>query len=129
MDAITITTSKSRHKRSAQIPLYDDLRDVLARVPKRATTVLVNTFGRPWAARSFGNAFTKTKNKAGFTALHFHDLRGTAATKFYLAGLSEHIIADLMGWEREHVAKIIARYVDRSAVIRAAIVQLNKSRT
>src|SRR5262245_23721345 len=97
MDEITIATSKSRHKRSAQIPLYDDLRDVLARIPKRATTVLVNRRGHPWTAKTLSNTFTKTKNAAGFAALHFHDLRGTAATKFYLAGLPEHIIAEIMG--------------------------------
>jgi integrase len=128
-DEIVIATSKSRYRRSARVPLYDDLRDVLARIPKRAMTVLVNRRGHPWTAKTLSNTFTETKNAAGFAALHFHDLRGTAATRFYLAGLPEHIVADLMGWEREHVAKIIARYVDRSAVIRAAIVQLNKHRT
>ena len=36
------------------------------------------------------------------------------------------MIADIMGWETEHVAKIIRRYVGRGAVIKAAIAQLNK---
>jgi integrase len=128
-DEIVIATSKSRQRRSARIPLYDDLRAVLARIPKRATTVLTHSMGRPWAAKSLGNAFTAAKNAAGFEGLHFHDLRGTAATKFYLAGLPEHIIADVMGWEAEHVSKIIRRYVDRSSVIKAAIAELNKQRT
>ena len=128
-DEIVIATSKSRGKRSARVPLYDDLRAVLARIPKRATTVLTHSKGRPWMARSLGNAFTKAKNKAGFADLHFHDLRGTAATKFYLAGLSEVLIAEIMGWETEHVAKIIRRYVGRGAIIKAAIAQLNKRGT
>jgi hypothetical protein len=38
--------------------------------------------------------------------LHFHDLRGTAATRFYTAGLSQRVIAE----KEEHVAKIIRRY-------------------
>ena len=125
-DEIVIPTGKSRGKRSARVPLYDDLRAVLAQIPRRATTVLTHSGGRPWrSAESLGNAFTKAKNKAGF-AMHFHDLRGSAATKFFLAGLSENLIADIMGWEPEHVAKIIRRYVDRSAVIKAAIAQLNE---
>src|SRR5215471_9416786 len=31
--------------------------------------------------------------------LHFHDLRGTAATKFYVAGLSIRVIAEIMSYE------------------------------
>ena len=128
-DEIVISTNKSRGKRAAHIPIYDDLRVVLERIPKRATTVLTHSHGRPWIAKSLGDTFGRVKNAAGFADLHFHDLRGTAATRFYLAGLPEHMIADVMGWEREHVAKIIRRYVDRSAVIKAAIVQLNKKGT
>ena len=59
--------------------------------------------------------------------LHFHDLRGTAATRFYIAGLSERVIAEIMGWEEEYIAKIIRRYVGRSAATKAAIQRLNKS--
>src|SRR4051794_12472626 len=55
------------------------------------------------------------------TGLHFHDLRGTAATRFYTAGLSERAIAEIMGWEEEHVAKIIRRYVGRAAAATRAI--------
>ena len=125
-DEIVIATGKSRGRRSARIPLYDDLRAVLERIPKRATTVLTHSGGRPWAAKSLGNAFTLAKNAAGLVDLHFHDLRGTAATRFYTAGLRENVIAEIMGWESEHVAKIIRRYVDRSTVITAAIAELNK---
>ena len=125
-DEIVIATGKSRGRRSARIPIYDDLRAVLERIPKRATTVLTHSLGRPWAAKSLGNTFTKAKNAAGLTDLHFHDLRGTAATRFYTAGLRENVIAEIMGWESEHVAKIIRRYVDRSTVITAAIAELNK---
>lgn len=41
--------------------------------------------------------------------LHFNDLRGTAATKFYIAGFTEREIAETLGWEEESVAKIIRR--------------------
>jgi transposase len=58
--------------------------------------------------------------------LHFHDLRGTAATKFYLAGLSERVIAEIMGWEEETVARIIRRYVDRTAATKNLIDMLNR---
>jgi integrase len=128
-DEIIIATSKSRHKRSARVPLYDDLREELARIPKRATTELTHGGGRPWAAKSLGNAFVRARNAAGLADLHFHDLRGRAATRFYTAGLRENVVAEIMGWEEAHVSKIIRRYVDRSTVIKAAIAELYKPRT
>jgi hypothetical protein len=46
---------------------------------------------RPWTPNGFGTAFNRAKITARMNErdLHFHDLRGTAATKFYVAGLSE----------------------------------------
>jgi integrase len=130
-DAIVITTGKSTHRREAVIPLYDDLRVILARIPRRSTTILTNSRHRPWTRDGFGSAFNKAKIAAGMADadLHFHDLRGTAATRFYIADLSERAIAGIMGWEEEHVAKIIRRYVDRSAATKAIIRQLNERRT
>jgi integrase len=131
-DAIVIATGKGRrHRREAIIPLYDELRDVLARIPKRATTILTNTRKRSWTANGFGTAFSRAKIAADMAErdLHFHDLRGTAATKFYIVGLSERVIAEIMAWDEEYVAKIIRRYVGRSAATKAMIAQLNESRT
>jgi integrase len=126
-DAITITTGKSKYRRTAIIPLYDDLRQVLASIPKRSTTILTNVRRRPWTANGFGTAFNRAKIAAGMNDrdLHFHDIRGTAVTKFYIAGIPERVIAEVMAWEENHVAKIIRRYVDRSAATKALIRQLN----
>jgi integrase len=129
--AITITTGKSKHRRTAIIPLYDDLRAVLAVIPKRSTTILTNVRRRPWTANGFGTAFDRAKMAASLKDrdLHFHDLRGTAVTKFYVAGVPERVIAEIMAWEEEHVAKIIRRYVDRSAATKDLIRKLNEKRT
>jgi integrase len=126
-DAIVIMTSKSNGKREAVVPLYDDLRAVLARIPKRSTRVLTNSRGRPWLPGSFSTLFIRAKQAADMADadLHFHDLRGTAATRFYIAGLSERVIAEIMGWTEASVASIIRKYVDRSAATRAVIAQLN----
>jgi integrase len=130
-DDIVITTGKSKHRREAMIPLYNDLEAVLARIPKLSTTILTNGTGRPWSKAGFGSSFNKAKVAAGMADddLHFHDLRGTAATRFYVAGLSERVIAEIMAWEEGHVARIIRRYVDRSAATQAIIRQLNRKRT
>jgi integrase len=130
-DAIVIATGKSKHRREAVIPLYDDLKHVLGAIPKRSTIILTNSRHRPWTLDGFGSSFNKAKINAGLLGrdLHFHDLRGTAATRFYVAGLPERVIAEIMGWEEEHVARIIRRYVDRSAATKAIIRHLNERRT
>ena len=129
-DAIVLTTGKSRHRREAIIPLYGALRDVLARIPKRATTILTNSRRRPWTADGFGSSFNKAKIDAGMAErdLHFNDLRGTAATKFYIAGFTMREIAETLAWEEESVEKIIRRYVGRGAAIKARIKKLNEPR-
>ena len=125
-DAIILTTSKSRHRREAIIPLYASLRAVLASIPKRATTILTSSRRRPWTADGFGSSFNKAKIDAGMADrdLHFNDLRGTAVTKFYVAGFTMREIAETLAWEEESVEKIIRRYVGRSAALKARIRKL-----
>ena len=64
-DEIVIRTGKSTHRREAIIPLYDDLRAVLARIPRRSTTILTNSKHRPWTRDGFGSSFNKAKIAAG----------------------------------------------------------------
>ena len=57
---------------------------------------------------------------AGRRQFALPDLRGTAATKFYVAGLSERVIAEVMGWEEASVRKIIRRYMSGKPPCRTA---------
>lgn len=129
-EAITITTGKSKHAREAVIPLYEGLRDLLATIPKRSPVILTNTRNKPWTTDGLNSSFTTAMvaSKLKERDLHFHDLRGTAATKFYVAGLSERMVAEIMGWDEEYVAKIIRRYVDRQAALKAAIRQIDEAK-
>jgi integrase len=130
-DCIVISTGKSNHRREAIIPLYDELRAVLASIPKRSTVILTNSRHRPWTRDGFGSSFNKAKTTAGLADrdLHFHDLRGTAATRFFTAGVPERAIAEIMGWEEQYVSRILRRYVNRSAATKALIQQLNRPGT
>jgi integrase len=105
--AIVLTTGKSKHRREAIIPLYPALRDVLARIPKRSTTILTSSKRRPWTADGFGSSFNKAKIDAKMNELdlHFNDLRGTAATKFYIAGFTMREIAETLAWEEANVER------------------------
>ncbi|RUU30398.1 site-specific integrase [Mesorhizobium sp. M6A.T.Ce.TU.016.01.1.1] len=129
-DAITIATGKSRHQREAIIPLYQELRDALGRIPKRSPVILTSSKKRPWTVNGLASSFSDAKKIAWPKGddLHFHDLRGTAATKFYTAGLTEREIAEIMGWEEDHVSRIIRRYVSRGAAIKERIRKLDQAK-
>ena len=78
----------------------------------------------------FQTAMARAKERAGMkdVNLHFHDLRGTAATKFYIAGIPIRVIAEILAWSEEEVEKIIRRYVGRTAATKALIRQLNAAK-
>jgi integrase len=125
----------------AFIPLYGELRAVLKAIPKRSPTILTNSHGAPWGddtgkddGKHLRKAFGRAKNRLpeGFEHVgekHFHDLRGTAATRFYLAGLDVRVIAEIMAWDEKVVAKIIRKYVGRKAATMAVIRQLNANKS
>lgn len=129
-DAIVVTTGKSKHKREAMIPRYDALNEILDRIPKRSPVILTSTKKQPWKQDGFNTMFWRAKEKANMLDrdLHFHDLRGTAATKFYIAGLSVRVIAEIMAWEEATVEKIIRRYVGRRAATLEAIRMINHAK-
>jgi integrase len=128
-DAIVIATGKSREKREAIIPLYDELREVLDRIPKRSSQLLTSARQRPWTQSGLSSAVQRVKVKGGWDRdLHFHDLRGTACTKFYVAGLDARVIAEIMGWEEKTVEKIIRRSVGRHAATRAVVERMREAR-
>lgn len=60
-DAIVIMTGKSKRRREAIVPLYDDLKKVLAGIPKRSTTILTNSRHRPWTRMASAPLSTRRK--------------------------------------------------------------------
>lgn len=119
-NSIELTANKSRRNGSAGrttlIPLYGALRAYLDGLPKRALTVLVTTDGEPWKS-GFGSSWGTACDRAGIDNLHFHDLRGTAATNYYRAGLSIREIAQIMVWSEDYVEALIDRYVKKDELL------------
>lgn len=131
-NAIIIRTSKSRGKREAIIPLYDALQDVLDRIPRRCPTILTSSDGTPWSKGGFTSSFNKAKKAAKMHSqdgidLHFNDLRGTAATKLYVANFEIRVIAETLAWDEDSVKSIIKRYVGRNAATLAFIQKMNEA--
>jgi len=98
--------------------------------------VLVNTSGQPWGT-GFDASLQKAYDaalellddeaeRAAFDELHFHDLRGTAATTFYAAGITDPAeIAEIMAWSPKAVEQLLRKYVLKNAITKARIARLN----
>ncbi len=112
-------------RRIALIPLYDELRKFLATCPRTATTVLTTSRGTSW--EGWGTGWNETMRISGLAerGLRFHDLRGTAATKFFAANIPEREIALMLGWSEKNVERIIRKYVNGAVIIRERIAKMN----
>jgi integrase len=111
-------TSKSRGRTTAQIPLTPALEALLARIERKGDVILYTAKGAPW---SCGNTLSKAIQVAAAAAgveLRTHDLRGTAATRYAVAGLTDEEIAAVMGWGAKDVARLRRIYVDKGAIAR-----------
>lgn len=132
--AIELPTGKSGQRKTTLIPMYGELRDHLASLPRKSTIVLVNSDDQPWKS-GFTSSWNKALKAAGFldTAaghdedLHFHDLRGTAATRMFLGGLDIREIAEVMTWSEGEVETLINRYVKRDELLRDRIRRLDEN--
>lgn len=119
--SIEIRTGKSGETKTAIVPIHAGLRSLLNEIPKRkgraveSTSILVNTEGHPWKS-GFNASFIAAKKRAGVDK-HFHDLRGTAATRMFLAGLTVREISEMFTWSEDQVEKLINVYVKKDELL------------
>lgn len=121
-DVIARPTSKSRRKQRASIPLYPELRALLAECPRIGPKVITNSRGKPWKdGDSFDSSLRPALNKVRDAGndKHFHDLRGTAATAMFCGGLTVRQIGLALGWSESETEKRLHDYVDLDAAQRA----------
>lgn len=121
-------TNKSGGRTLATPPLLPEARVALEGAPRIAPHALTSGLGRPWTQSGLGNAFRDARNSIGIKK-RFHDLRGTAATRFASAGFSAQQIAAFMGWEEGRVEAILRRYVSKRKLAEDAARRLRDRRT
>lgn len=109
-------TSKSGGRTTAHIPLTPALKALLARIPRHGDIILTTSHGKPWSCGATLSKAIQVAASAAGVDRRTHDLRGTAATRYCLAGLTNEEVADAMGWEEANVARMRKIYVSRSAV-------------
>lgn len=121
-------TLKSGRRQRAVIPILPELRALLEECPRRAPQVITGAHGRPWrSADTFDSSFRPALDACGVDK-HFHDLRGTAATRFFAAGLSVADVAHIMGWKEAEAERIASRYMDRRSVVESIAARLQAKR-
>ncbi|OYU37404.1 MAG: integrase [Pseudorhodobacter sp. PARRP1] len=117
-DGQNIRLKQSKGGRRVNIPVGGELRTALdiAAKAKTAVTILTTTNGTPWTSDGFRTSWGKIVAKAKVSGLTFHDLRGTAVTRFALGGCSEAEIATFTGHSLKDVGAILdAHYLSRDS--------------
>lgn len=141
--AIVKPTHKSRHKKTAIIPILPETKALLAEIREQQTrrlaeltavaekkgrpapvaplTVLSNTRGRPWKVTGLDSAVQDGKADATPPIdKHLHDTRGTFGTRLRKkARLTASEIADVLGWDEDRAERLLAVYVDRDDIVRS----------
>lgn len=125
-------TNKSGGARLAVIPLLEETRGLLDEIGRGepTDTVLANGRGRPWTADGLTHQMVDASTAAGVDKT-LHDARGAFATRLRMAEVSLEDTAEIMGWNKDRVGRIIARYVEQDGVIRrmAERIRANESGT
>lgn len=110
------------------IPLLSEAQAILADLPRVGEIVLTSQRRKPWSPDGFSTTFQKVKSKAGIEK-RFHDLRGTAVTRFLMAGLTIDEVAMVVGWSRKNVEQISKRYVHRAAIAESILQRISGTST
>lgn len=94
------TAFKGRNKKpiTLDIPILPVLQEVIDASPIGDLTFIINEYGRPFTAASFGNRMRKWCDAAGLPECSAHGLRKAGATRAAENGASEYTLMAMFGW-------------------------------
>lgn len=122
----TALVRKTSKKGTTVVMPVEPIRAVLEGIPKRSPTILTSSHGRPWTSDGLRSSFDIAKKKAGIEGKHWHDLRGTAATKLFKNGLKPAQISLWMGWSTGRIENMLRIYVSYDAVADDLLKSMNQ---
>jgi integrase len=112
------------------IPLSKVLIERLGATPRRSVRILTNSKGNPWTSDGFQTSWGKACKRAGVEGVTFHDLRGTAVTRFAKAGCTVPEIAAITGHSLKDAEAILeAHYLGGSEALARAAMEKLEART
>jgi integrase len=129
-DGTDIRLRQSKTGVRVTVPVGGPLKAMLDALPRVAATIMVSSDKRPWTEDSFRVAWGRAATKAEIVDRTFHDLRGTAVTRLFIAGCLEAEIATITGHALKDVRSILdAHYFHRDRVLaESGIRKYEKSR-
>jgi integrase len=137
-----ITVAQEKTRKRVAIPLHEDLRKILADIPKTAVTILSSTAGTPWTKDGFKTswqkAFAEPAQRHGEperpwplrpireAGLVFHGLRKSAVVFLLEAGCTDAEVAAITGQSRQMVEHY-ARQVSQRKLAASAILKWERA--
>ncbi|MGB3723646.1 MAG: tyrosine-type recombinase/integrase [Pacificimonas sp.] len=123
-DGTSIRLRQGKTGARVAIRIAAPLLDLLGLTERRAITILTNGDGESWTSNTFGTAWRRSCRQAGIKGVTFHDLRGTAVTRFARAGATEAEIASITGHSLADVGAILdTHYLKRDSNLADAAVR------
>jgi integrase len=122
-DGQTILVRQSKGNKRIRIPVPRELKRYLDGLPRTDKLILTTATGKPFTKVRFNELWREAAKAAGADGLHFHDLRGTAATRLAEAGCTAPQIASVMGWSVKKAQQMIDTYVATSGVLAAQAIE------
>jgi integrase len=117
-DGETIRLKQGKTGVRVAIKVAAPLKVALDRTKRKGPLILTNSDGRPWTPDSFRHAWGDACDKAEIEGVTFHDLRGTAVTRFFLAGATVPEIAAMTGHSLRAAQDILDKnYFHRDAAL------------
>jgi len=102
-----ITLTQEKTGVTVSLPILPPLAASILATPSRAMVFIVNSFGRPYTRKGFGNKMREWCDDAGLKECSAHGLRKAAARRFAEAGCSNQ---QIKSWTGHTTDSEVARY-------------------
>jgi integrase len=104
-DGSTLRLKQTKTGSSVRLRVSAELKTMLDAMPRKAVTILTNSYGRPWKQSAFQSAFGRAMKKAGIEGLTFHDLKGTFLSRGRALGFSLAELSDASGTNEQTIKR------------------------
>jgi integrase len=128
---LSVTQNKTGKK--LWIPMHENLRTVLAEIPRVSVHVLTSSRGTPWTTYGFKSSWGDEMKREIFKNLHekqlvFHGLRKSAVVFLLEAGCTDAEVSAITGQSRAMVVHY-ARQVNQKKLAAAAVLKWQAAQT
>lgn len=123
-DGMTLTLRTSKRRIKVIVPLVPKAKALL--IKNESDWIFPSRRGTPYTGDGFRTIFMRARDRIGIKK-RFHDLKGTAVTKFCIAGLDDREIAGIVGWSEKQVAHIRKLYASKEAIAKGIVARLEAS--